>query len=284
MKRILSVQDISCIGKCSLTVALPVISAMGVECAVIPTAVLSTHTAFDGFTFRDLTSDIKPITVHWKKEGFTFDAIYTGYLGSFEQLRLVSDIIDQFPSKVCIDPVMGDNGKLYPGFTPEFAFEMAKLCGRADVILPNMTEACLLVNQNYDFLVQTNESITKVMAKLLSLGAKQVILKGVEFSKEKIGVAYCSQKLFDNNFSTNENNMEDMNIYFHHRYDENFHGTGVFASAVTGALVLKKDIKDAVKIACDFVQESIECTLSNPNYNWYGVDFESALRNLPQKL
>ena len=96
MKRILSVQDISCIGKCSLTVALPVISAMGVECAVIPTAVLSTHTAFDGFTFRDLTSDIKPITVHWKKEGFTFDAIYTGYLGSFEQLRLVSDIIDQF--------------------------------------------------------------------------------------------------------------------------------------------------------------------------------------------
>ena len=123
------------------------------------------------------------------------------------------------------------------------------------------------------------------MAKLLSLGAKQVILKGVEFSKEKIGVAYCSQKLFDNNFSTNENNMEDMNIYFHHRYDENFHGTGdVFASAVTGALVLKKDIKDAVKIACDFVQESIECTLLNPNYNWYGVDFESALRNLPQKL
>ena len=123
------------------------------------------------------------------------------------------------------------------------------------------------------------------MAKLLSLGAEQVILKGVEFSKEKIGVAYCSQKLFDNNFSTNENNMEDMNIYFHHRYDEYFHGSGdVFASVVTGALVLKKELKEAVEIACDFLQESIECTLSNPNYNWYGVEFESALRNLPKKL
>ena len=288
MKRVLTVQDISCVGKCSLTAAIPVISAMGIEVCPLPTAILSNHTAFSSFSFLDLTDKIPEILNEWKKQGFHFDAIYTGYLGSIKQIDLVHKILDEFAQNdtlVVIDPCMADNGKLYTGFSQDFVKQMAKLCGRANVILPNMTEACLLVNQDYDFLVQTNESITKVMAKLLSLGAQQVILKGVEFSKEKIGVAYCSQKLFNNNFSTNENNMEDMNIYFHHRYDENFHGTGdVFASAVTGALVLKKDIKDAVKIACDFVQESIECTLLNPNYNWYGVDFESALRNLPQKL
>ena len=288
MKRVLTVQDISCVGKCSLTAAIPVISAMGIEVCPLPTAILSNHTAFSSFSFLDLTDKIPEILNEWKKQGFHFDAIYTGYLGSIKQIDLVHKIFDEFAQNdtlVVIDPCMADNGKLYTGFSQDFVKQMAKLCGRANVILPNMTEACFLVNQDYDIFTHTNESITKLMAKLLSLGAQQVILKGVEFSKEKIGVAYCSQKLFDNNFSTNENNMEDMNIYFHHRYDENFHGTGdVFASAVTGALVLKKDIKDAVKIACDFVQESIECTLLNPNYNWYGVDFESALRNLPQKL
>ena len=288
MKRVLTIQDISCVGKCSLTAAIPVISAMGIEVCPLPTAILSNHTAFSSFSFLDLTDKIPEILNEWKKQGFHFDAIYTGYLGSIKQIDLVHKILDEFAQNdtlVVIDPCMADNGKLYTGFSQDFVQQMAKLCGRANVILPNMTEACFLVNQDYDIFTHTNESITKVMAKLLSLGAEQVILKGVEFSKEKIGVAYCSQKLFDNNFSTNENNMEDMNIYFHHRYDENFHGTGdVFASAVTGALVLKKDIKDAVKIACDFVQESIECTLLNPNYNWYGVDFESALRNLPQKL
>ena len=288
MKRVLTVQDISCVGKCSLTVAIPVISAMGIEVCPLPTAILSNHTAFSSFSFLDLTDKILEIINEWKKQGFHFDAIYTGYLGSIKQIDLVHKILDEFAQNdtlVVIDPCMADNGKLYTGFSQDFVKQMAKLCGRANVILPNMTEACFLVNQDYDIFTHTNESITKVMAKLLSLGAEQVILKGVEFSKEKIGVAYCSQKLFDNNFSTNENNMEDMNIYFHHRYDENFHGTGdIFASAVTGALVLKKDIKDAVKIACDFVQESIECTLLNPNYNWYGVDFESALRNLPKKL
>ena len=288
MKRVLTVQDISCVGKCSLTAAIPVISAMGIEVCPLPTAILSNHTAFSSFSFLDLTDKIPEILNEWKKQGFHFDAIYTGYLGSIKQIDLVHKILDEFAQNdtlVVIDPCMADNGKLYTGFSQDFVKQMAKLCGRANVILPNMTEACFLVNQDYDIFTHTNESITKVMAKLLSLGAQQVILKGVEFSKEKIGVAYCSQKLFDNNFSTNENNMEDMNIYFHHRYDENFHGTGdLFASVVTGALVLKKELKEAVEIACDFIQESIECTLSNPNYNWYGVEFESALKNLPQRL
>ena len=139
MKRILTVQDISGVGKCSVTVALPVISAMGVECAVLPTAVLSTHTMFSGFTFLDLTAEMRPIVEHWKKEGITFDAIYTGYLGSFEQLAIVGEIIDAFrgpETTVIIDPVMGDNGRLYTGFTPA--------CARADLILPNLTEAAAM--------------------------------------------------------------------------------------------------------------------------------------------
>ena len=288
MKRVLTVQDISCVGKCSLTAAIPVISAMGIEVCPLPTAILSNHTAFSSFSFLDLTDKIPEILNEWKKQGFHFDAIYTGYLGSIKQIDLVHKILDEFAQNdtlVVIDPCMADNGKLYTGFSQDFVKQMAKLCGRANVILPNMTEACLLVNQNYDDFEHTKMNIQNLMAKLVSLGAKQAVLKGVEFSNEKIGVAYFSQKIAENNSISNENIMDNMQIYFHRRYDENFHGTGdLFASAVTGALVLKKELKDAVKIACDFVQESIECTLSNPNYNWYGVDFESALKKLPQKL
>ena len=132
MKRIMTIQDISCVGKCSLTVALPIISAMGVECGIVPTAVLSTHTMFQGFTFKDLTDEMAPIADHWQKENFRFDAIYTGYLGSFEQIDLVADYIDRFKGEdtvVFIDPVMADNGKLYTGFTQEVADAMAKMCG-----------------------------------------------------------------------------------------------------------------------------------------------------------
>lgn len=293
MKRVLTIQDISCVGKCSLTAAIPVISAMGIEVCPLPTAILSNHTAFSSFSFLDLTDKIPEILNEWKKQGFHFDAIYTGYLGSIKQIDLVHKILDEFAQNdtlVVIDPCMADNGKLYTGFSQDFVQQMAKLCGRANVILPNMTEACFLVNQDYDIFTHTNESITKLMEKLLSLGANHVVLKGVDFSSDKIGVAYYSQK--NNNDNRNligksmiENSIDDMKIYFHHRYDENFHGTGdLFASAVTGALVLKKELKKAVEIACDFIQESIECTLSNPNYNWYGVEFESALKNLPQRL
>ena len=145
MKRVVSIQDISCLGKCSLTVALPIISAMGVETCVVPTAVLSTHTGgFSGFTFHDLTQEVAPIADHWAKEGISFDAIYTGYLGSFEQIHLVSQFFDRFGGQdtlIYVDPAMADNGVLYTGFTPEFAKEMGTLCGKADVIVPNLTEA-----------------------------------------------------------------------------------------------------------------------------------------------
>ena len=152
MKRVLSIQDISCLGKCSLTVALPIISAMGVETSIVPTAVLSTHTMFDSFTFRDLTEDMNGIKKHWMDEGFQFDAIYTGYLGSKEQVRIVTDYFHAFKTEhnyIVVDPAMADNGKLYTGFTPDFALEMAKLCGEADIILPNISEACFMLEKEY---------------------------------------------------------------------------------------------------------------------------------------
>ena len=151
MKRAVTIQDLSCFGKCSVTVALPLISAMGVECAVIPTAVLSTHTGgFTGWTFRDLSEDIPKIAAHWKTQGLKFDGVYTGYLGSPEQAQMIEDFIDEFkPGLIFVDPAMADNGKLYPGFTPEFALEMGKLCGKADVIVPNLTEACFMLGLPY---------------------------------------------------------------------------------------------------------------------------------------
>ena len=199
MNRIITIQDISCLGKCSLTVALPLISAMGVECAVIPTAVLSTHTAFKGFTFRDLTSDIQKIADHWKSEQIHFDAIYTGYLGTIEQIDLVSKFIDNFSDRgalTIVDPCMADNGKLYTGVTKEFAARMATLCEKANIITPNMTEASFLLDIPFIEKGYDENFIENIAIKLFELGSKKIILKGIVFSdtseknetnKEKIG-------------------------------------------------------------------------------------------------
>ena len=154
-KKVVTLQDISCFGKCSLTVALPVISAMGISCSIIPTAVLSTHTGgFTGYTFRDLTEDIQKISDHWKTCGITFDGIYTGYLGSCHQVDVVSDFIAQNRREgalVFIDPAMADNGVLYSGFDSAFVDSMRELCREADIVVPNITEASMLLNAVLSF-------------------------------------------------------------------------------------------------------------------------------------
>lgn len=259
-------------GKCSLTVALPIISAMGVETCVLPTAVLSTHTAFKGFTFRDLTQDIVPVTEHWKSEKVHFDAIYTGYLGSFEQLDLMHKLISDFGGKdtlTIVDPCMADNGKLYAGFTEEFADAMRKLCSKADVILPNMTEACFLLGIPYKASGYDKEYIQKMLKDLSELGARKVILKGVDFNQGKIGIA------------SYDSIADSYGWYFHEKLNSSFHGTGdIFASVMTGSLMRDFPIEKAYRLAADFVVESIKKTLSHKNYNWYGVDFESSLSKL----
>ena len=151
LKRAAAIHDISGFGKCSLTVALPIISAMGIEVSVIPTAVLSTHTGgFTGFTYRDLTGDMRPIAEHWNSLGIKFDAIYSGFLGSVEQIDIVTDFIDDFKEKdtvVLVDPAMADGGKMYTVFDMDFAKQMTRLCAKADIIVPNFTEAAFMLGE-----------------------------------------------------------------------------------------------------------------------------------------
>ena len=276
MKRIVTIQDISCIGKCSLTVALPIISACGVETAVIPTAVLSTHTAFQGFTFRDLTEEITPISEHWKKEGIEFDAIYTGYLGSFEQLELVSRLIDQFKTEdnlIIVDPVMADNGALYPGFTQEFVAEMAKLCGKADVIVPNLTEASYMLQIPYVGEEYSEENIKEMLVSLSQLGTKKVVLTGVSFAPDQLGVMSYDAK------------QKRFFRYFNEKLSASFHGTGdVFASAMTGAMMNNCSLEQALEVAVDYTVESIRNTMEDPEHRWYGVNFERAIPMLVERL
>ena len=276
MKRIITVQDISCVGKCSLTVALPVISAMGVEACVLPTAVLSTHTAFKGFTFRDLTGDLSSITKHWQQEKITFDAIYTGYLGSLEQIDLMHTLIKDFgggSTRVIVDPCMADNGALYSGFTPDFAKAMAGLCSKADVIVPNLTEASFLLGIPYVAAGYDKNYIEDLLQKFAALGARRIVLKGISFDEKKLGIAcYDSES-------------QKTTWYFHEKMPQNFHGTGdIFASVLTGALVRDFSLDRACRLAADFVVEAIKATLSHKDYNWYGVDFESVLHLLTSQL
>ncbi len=276
MKRILTIQDISCVGKCSLTVALPILSAMGLETAVLPTAVLSAHTVFPNFTFRDLTADIEPISRHWQAEGLGFDAIYTGYLGSLEQLRLIGDLFDRFRTEntlIVVDPVMADNGKLYTGFTKEFAKGMASLCAKADVILPNRTEAACLLGIPYVAEGYNEDYVKDILVKLTNLGAKRAVLTGVSFVPDKLGVmAYDRQ-------------TGEFFQYFTSRIPATFHGTGdVFASTFVGGLMNGLPLKDALALAADYTVACIEDTISDPTRRWYGVNFEPNLPMLMRRL
>jgi pyridoxine kinase len=274
MKRILTVQDISCVGRCSLTVALPIISAAGVEAGVLPTSVLSTHTAFPKFTFKDLTDEIEPICKTFEELNIDFDAIYTGYLGSFRQLELMRELFEKFgkESFVMIDPVMADNGVLYKGFTEEFAKEMAKLTSLADLIVPNLTEASFMLgvpyNPEYD-----EEYIKDILKKLTALGPRMAALTGVSFEDDKIGVyLYNSEK--DEYFS-----------YFNEKLPVSYHGTGdIYASSALGAIMRGLPVETALSIAVDFTLECMKETAKDEDRRFYGVNFESALPFYIEKI
>ncbi len=268
MKRIITVQDISCVGRCSLTVALPIISSAGVECGVLPTAVLSTHTAFDKFTFCDLTDEITPIADTFGALGIGFDAIYTGYLGSLRQLELVGSFIDGFKTDgtlVLIDPAMADNGKLYKGFTEEFALKMASLCAKADIIVPNITEASFMLGIPYrpDY---DEAYIRDLLKRLTDLGAPIAALTGISFSDDKIGVyAYDSR-------------TDTYTSYFNEKLGVAFHGTGdIYASAALGALMRGLSVERSLAVAVDFTLDCMRRTLADPDHRFYGVNFEEAL-------
>lgn len=271
-KRLLTIQDISCVGQCSLTVALPIISACGVECAILPSSVLSNHTAgFSGWTFRDLTDEMPNILAQWKKERVDFDAFYTGYV-SKTQIPHILDIMQETarPGALrIVDPVMGDGGKLYPGFDDDFPQEMCRLCNGADVIMPNLTEAALLLGEEYRTEYE-QAYIEQTVKRLHALGAKNVVLTGVSLEPNKLGVA-C----YDGN---------EILYYFTDRLDVSMHGTGdCYASSFAGALMRGHSILESASIAADFVVETIRQSMGDPSH-WYGVKFEKALPYLISRM
>lgn len=275
MKRIVTIQDISCVGKCSLTVALPIISAMGIETAVIPTAVLSTHTAFKNFTYRDLTGDLPKIAKHWKQEKFNFDGIYTGYLGSIEQIDILKEFFKQFKTPdnfIFIDPVMADNGKLYAGFDANFVKEMKKLCKMTDIIVPNLTEASYMLEKEYKEIYSEQE-IKDILIELSNLGPKYVVLTGVSFKDNKLGVMSYNKET--NEFFT----------YFKEKIPAKYHGTGdIFASTLVGAITNNNTLEEGLKIAVDYVWETINDTYKTNKKDAYGVNFETKIPYLINRI
>ncbi|MBO5278802.1 MAG: pyridoxamine kinase [Lachnospiraceae bacterium] len=269
MKRVLTIQDISCLGKCSLTAALPVLSAMGMEAVILPTAILSAHTEFKGAYVRDLTEIIEPVTKHWKEQGITFDSLSCGYFGSASQMALVKQVFAEFKSdgtRVVIDPVMGDYGRLYTGFDMEFVEQMRSFCREADVLLPNLTEAAYLLGIDYAALPQDRTGYEKLVRELAKLNEGIVVLKGIQLEKDRIGVLACDAH-------TGE-------IIFCERdyLDAKLSGTGdIFAAVCQGAFTRGMGLSEAVELAMDFVLECMKKTLEDKNHRWYGVNFEEAL-------
>lgn len=275
MKRLVTIQDISCFGKCSLTAAIPVISAMGVETTVIPTAVLSTHTGsgFSGYTFRDLTEDIPKIAGHWKKLGIKFDAIYTGYIGSCEQIEVVKSFINDFRTEetlVVVDPVMGDGGRMYPGFDNKFVSSMRSLCAIADCILPNATEAALLLDRRYRNDLR-EEEICDTLVRLTALGCKTAVMTGASCDRAHNGAMAYSR------------DTESFCKSFCENIDGSFHSTGdIFSSVVSGGMTLGMDLQTSLDLAVGFTHDCIRATLPIREEQWYAVRFEPCLGDLAQ--
>ncbi len=269
-KRILTIQDISCVGQCSLTVALPILSACGMETCVLPTALLSTHTGgFGKPAVVHFDDSLEAIRNHWKENQITFDAILVGYLGSVAAVETAEAILTEMlaPGGVAIvDPAMADHGRRYSGLSEEYAQAMAKLCRKADILLPNITEAAMLSGLPY------REELDEAYVEALLKGLKhpKVILTGVGFEENKTGAAILAGN--------------QISYCTHDRIGGSCHGTGdIFAACFTGALMGGKSLRRAVEIAAKFTCRCIENTRENPAH-WYGVKFEPVLPELMDML
>jgi len=264
-QRILTIQDISCVGQCSLTVALPILSACGHETAVLPSAILSAHTAFTNFSFKDLTEEMPIIAQCWQKENIKFDAFYIGYLGNCNQINYVKNIMKSTSNThniKIIDPAMADFGKLYTGFDDSYVQAMKTLCIDADYLLPNITELCFLTQTAYQETYDENY-IDLMLTKLKEICHGTIILTGVGFTPEYTGaVVYDGKNKY---------------YYKHKKLPKNCHGTGdVFASAFTGVLLKGQTATKSVQIACDYTAECVRHTMDDKSH-WYGTKFETAL-------
>ena len=276
-KRVAAIHDLSGFGKCSLTVALPILSAAGIETSALPTAILSTHTGgISGYTYRDLTEDMRPVMKHWKSLDIKFDAIYTGFLGSFEQLDIVKDFFDAFRQEdnlILVDPVMGDNGELYTVFTREFAAGMRMLCQKANIIVPNLTEAALLLDEPFHPGPYTHAYIESLLRKLGALGPQKVVLTGVYFKEGELGAA------------TYDRTTDTIDYVFTQKIPGYYHGTGdVFASALLSALLNDFSLIDAAASAVHFTTDSIRRTYKAKTDYRFGVNFEQSFPDFLKEL
>ena len=268
--RVAAIHDMSGFGRCSLTVAIPILSAMGVQCCPLPTAFLSTHTGgFEGFTFLDMTDEMPKVADHWARLGLAFQAIYSGFLGSERQIGIVADFIRRFRRQdtvVVIDPVMGDHGRVYRTYTPAMCAGTARLAELADVITPNLTEAALLLDRPYDALPEDEAGLLEITRQLSGDGRRSVVLTGASAGPDLTGAA-C----FD--AATGRTRMIQTR-----RVPREFHGTGdVFASVLTGALVGGAPLPAAVERAVEFVRLCGERTAAQDLPMREGVDFEPLL-------
>lgn len=272
--RVAAIHDLSGFGRCSLTIVMPVLSAMGIQCCPLPTAYLSTHTGgFTGNTFLDLTGQMAPVTAHWRSLGLRFDAVYTGFMGSREQIGLAADFIRTFrrPGTIAVvDPVMGDHGRAYRTYTAEMCRAVGELVELADIITPNRTEAAILLGVDYEELRLDREADCRRWAAALSReGRRSVVLTGVSLSPESLG-AVC----FD--WKTGETAFAEAP-----RVGGQFHGTGdLFTSVLTGALVSGADLTEAAQLAAGFVSRCVQRTKEENLPAREGVDFEPLLRQL----
>ncbi len=276
-KRVAAIHDISCVGRCSLTVALPIISAAGFDTSVLPTAVLSTHTGgFEDFTYRDLTDDIRPIADHWQSLNLEFDALYSGFLGSFEQIDLVAELFDTFQTEqtlILVDPVMADHGELYSIYTPKMARGMTKLCAKADIIVPNLTEAAFLLDQPFVGEDYDQNYVEQLLIGLSQLGSKKVVITGISFDPATLGAA---------TYDTETNSFD---YAFNDRVSDYFHGTGdIFGSTLLAGLLNDFNLKESTQIAVDYTRECILKTVELRQEKRYGVCFERAIPYLIKRL
>lgn len=271
-KRILTVQDISCLGQCSMTVALPILSACGVETCVLPSAVLSTHTGgFGKPVVRDLTEDIPGILAHWRSQGIRFDTVYTGYLGSARQTVLAAEIFDTLLAPgglTIVDPAFGDHGKRYSGFDDAYVDAMRALCARADVVVPNVTESCMLTGLPYVEEPTAAEAEQRMRA-LRALGCGSVVLTGVGEPGMTGTAVLAGDEIF---------------WHSHEKFAKSYHGTGdIFASALVGCLMRELSLPEAAAAAAEFTKRCIRNTAEDPAH-WYGTKFETALPELIEKF
>lgn len=268
--RVAAIHDMSGFGRCSLTVAIPVLSAMGLQCCPLPTAFLSTHTGgFQGFSFLDMTDEMPRAAEHWKTLDLGFECIYSGFLGSERQIQIVSDFIRDFREPntvVVVDPVMGDHGKLYQTYTPAMCEGMVHLAEQADVIVPNLTEAALLLGVPYEELPEGENGCREIVERLSLDGRRSVVLTGASTAPDLTG-AMC--------FDVKTGRTKSVQV---RRIPREFYGTGdVFASVLSGALVRGQPLAVAVRQAVDFVRACAERTAEQNLPIREGVDFEPLL-------